>query len=69
VNSERIAELRKEVVENAFNDEAFSEEVVSECLDEIERLQKNIENAIHVIEQQPKGYSDRNHLLVILRLQ
>lgn len=45
MTKERIAELRKEVVDFSLDDACFSEEVVTECLDEIERLQGELDAA------------------------
>lgn len=45
MTKERIAELKKEVVDFSLDDVCFSEEVVTECLDEIERLQGELDAA------------------------
>ena len=37
---ERISELRREVVQFSESDDAFSEDVIVECLNDIEWLQK-----------------------------
>jgi len=49
MTKERIAELRKETVEFSASDDAFSIEVVTECLDEIERLETENKHLVHAL--------------------